>query len=142
MRTITELEKYLEENCFSFSELTIGKHYAPEGIIIEENQGKYEFSYAERGNKTCLKSFSTEEELVHYSLQELLGDPWSNAHIVAFTFDKEEIITAERHLQADNIVFKRNDVPNYRAGQTAYRIFVFGKDILRLTDFKQKYFHH
>jgi len=30
------------------------------------------------------------------------------------------------------IEFKRNDVPNYRSGMTVYRIFVFGKDILKL----------
>lgn len=36
MKTIKELEKYLEDNYYSFNELTIGKHYAPEGIIIEE----------------------------------------------------------------------------------------------------------
>lgn len=69
-------------------------------------------------------------------------DGWSNAHIVAFTFDKEEIILAERYLQAENIIFNRNDIPNFKVGETAYRIFVFGRDILRLTDFKEKYFHH
>ena len=36
------------------------------------------------------------------------------------------------------IRYKRNDIL-YRAGQTAYRIFVYGRDILRLDDFKKQY---
>lgn len=41
METIVELEKYLEEECYSFQELSIGKHYAPEGIVIEKEGNKY-----------------------------------------------------------------------------------------------------
>lgn len=32
MRTINELEKYLEDNCYSFQEISIGNHNAYEGI--------------------------------------------------------------------------------------------------------------
>ena len=39
-----------------------------------------------------------------------------------------------------NIVFERNDIPNYRAGKRVYRIFVFGRDIQKLEEFKKKYF--
>ena len=51
MKTIKELETYLEENCYSFQELSIGNHYVPEGIVIEEEGGKFNFSYSERGRK-------------------------------------------------------------------------------------------
>ncbi len=33
MKSIVELEKYLEEDYYSFTELTIGKHCAQEGYI-------------------------------------------------------------------------------------------------------------
>ena len=39
-----------------------------------------------------------------------------------------------------NISFERNDVPNYSQGKNAYRIFVFGKDYLKLAEFTKKYY--
>ena len=141
MNTIEELENYLEKNCYSFIELSIGKHRAPEGIIIEECNHKFNYSYSERGNQTIIRSFDTEKELVQYALAELEKDEWSRAHIVASTFEIKEILEAEKQLIDRKIHFKRNDVPNYRAGMTAYRIFIVGTDILKLDDFKKKYLH-
>lgn len=76
--------------------------------------------------------------MVRYTLAELDRDPWCKAHIVAFTFDQKQIKKAEFKLKLMGIRYKRNDIP-YRAGQTAYRIFVYGRDILRLDDFKKQY---
>lgn len=36
MKSIEELEKYLEDECYSFVEINIGKHHAHEGIVIEK----------------------------------------------------------------------------------------------------------
>ncbi len=141
MDTIKELETYLECNGYSFSELSIGKHHAPEGIIIDENQGKYNYSYSERGKINILKSFNTEAELVKYALEDLMSDEWATAHIAAMTFDKSEIINAEEELKANGIYFKRNDMPNFRNGCPVYRIYVFGRDIFNLNAFKAKYLH-
>ena len=57
METINGLEKYLEEECYSFRELSIGKHRAPEGIVIEKMTDWYQFGYRERGKKTVIESF-------------------------------------------------------------------------------------
>lgn len=141
MNTIDELEAYLEKNCYSFLELSIGNHRAPEGIVIEECNGKFIYAYSERGNKSLINSFDTEKELVQYALTELKKDEWSKAHIAASTFEQKEILEAEEQLINLEIRFKRNDIPNYKAGRTAYRIFVFGTDILKLDGFKQKYLH-
>lgn len=141
MKTLKELEKYFEENCYSFLDLSIGKHRAPEGIVIEEVYGKFIFSYSERGRKNIIKSFDKEEDLVEYALTKLQKDKWNRAHIVASTFCESEILEAERALSDMKIEFERNDVPNYRRGMTAYRIFVFGKDILKLDMYKEKYLH-
>lgn len=35
MKTIQELEQYLEENCYSFDSITIGRHYAHEGLVVK-----------------------------------------------------------------------------------------------------------
>ena len=138
MKTIQELERYLEENCYNFDSITIGRHYAYEGLVVKNCALGYCLFSSERGHETLLKAFQSEEELVRYTLAELDADPWCKAHIVAFTFDQQQIQKAESELKWMRIRYKRNDIP-YRVGQTAYRIFVFGRDILRLEQFKQQY---
>lgn len=142
METLAELEKYLEDNCYSFHELSIGKHGGNEGIILEESGGKFNYAYSERGNRRIIHSFDTERELVKYALRMLMKDDWANAHLVAMTYDSDEIILAEDDLVAMNIRFRRNDIPNYMHGQAAYRIFAFGRDILKLEYFKKRYLHN
>ncbi len=139
MKTIGELEQYLEENCYSFDSITIGRHYAHEGLVVKNCALGYCLFWSERGRETLLKAFPTEEELVSYTLAKLDKDPWYKAHIVAFTFDQKQIQKAESELKWMGIQYKRNDIPNFRAGQSAYRIFVYGRDILRLDDFKKQY---
>lgn len=136
---LIELEKYLEEECYSFDDLTIGKHRAQEGIIIEENNGPYNFAYSERGRTNIKESFSTEKELVDYALATLEKNKWNKAHLVAWGWTEDAIKQAEQELRDRNILFERNDIPNYSRGMTAYRIFVFGKDILLLESFKKRY---
>lgn len=139
MKSIEELEKYLEEEHYSFIEITIGRHYAPEGYVIEKNGNAYDFCYSERGKKTVLKSFSKEQDLVEYSLEKLSADKWNKAHLVAWVWSEDEIQQAEQELKNNNIGFERNDIPNYSQGRTAYRIFVFGRDVAKLTEFMKKY---
>ena len=139
MKSIEELEKYLEDECYSFAGINIGKHHAHEGIVIEKNGDTYEFGYSERGNKRILKSFSSEQELVGYALEKLQADKWNKAHLVARVWSEAEIQQAEAELKNYNIRFERNDVPNYLQGKNVYRIFVFGKDYLKLTEFAEKY---
>ena len=142
MDTILELEKYLEDICASFTELSIGKHYAPEGIIVEKSCNKYNYAYSERGNKRILKSYDNECDLVQYALKDLQGNKWLTAHVVVATFDKDEVVEAEIYLYSKRITFTRNDIPNYKPGFTAYRIFVFGTSVKLLDNFKKKYLHH
>ena len=123
MKSIEELEKYLEDECYSFVEINIGKHHAHEGIVIEKNGDAYEFGYSERGNKRILMSFSSEQELVEYALEKLKADKWNKAHLVAWVWSEAEIQQAEAELKNYNISFERNDVPNYLQGKNAYRIF-------------------
>lgn len=139
MKSIDELEKYFEEECFSFAGLSIGKHQAVEGYIIETNIDSYDFCYSERGNKIVLKSFYEERELVAYVYGKITADRWNKAYLVARSWSEKEIQQAECELKSKNIEFERNDVVNYSKGKTIYRIFVFGKDVKILDDFVKKY---
>lgn len=139
METIDELEKYLEAECYSFLDITIGSHYAYEGIIIEKNADSYEFACSERGRREVLKSFSNEKDLVAYAYEHLTSYKWYRGHLAAWVWNREEIEQAEAELNHMQIAFERNDIPNYSKGRNAYRIFVFGRDILLLDQFKRTY---
>ncbi|MBR5596000.1 MAG: hypothetical protein IKW30_01160 [Lachnospiraceae bacterium] len=140
MERIEELEKHLEDEYYSFTEITIGKHRAPEGIVIEKNGEAYNFCYSERGIKTVIKSFLREKDLVEYAYEELSADKWNKTHLVAWVWSEYEILQAEQDLKKNDIVFERNDIPNYSQGRTAYRIFVFGRDVVKLAEFKKRYY--
>lgn len=141
MNTIQELEAWLVKNCYSFQELTIGHHFAPEGIVIEEDGNRFNWCYSERGNKRILKSFDSEKELVDYAMDQLTTDKWYKAHIIAFTFDEEKIKELEAYLSERKIGYERNDIPNYTKGRRAYRIFVFGCDIKKTEHLKARYMY-
>ena len=140
METLVELEMYFEDECYSFAELTIGKHHASEGLVIERQNNQFLFAYSERGHLTVVKSFLTEKELVDYAFQEVSNDKWNRGHSVAWTWNEESILEAEKELNRLNISFERNDISNYSVEKHAYRIFVFGRDVLLLTDFRRTYY--
>ena len=142
METIEELEKYLEEECYSFLEITIGSHYAYEGIIIEKNEEGYVLAASERGRREVLKSLPSEKDLVTYALEYLASNKWHRGHLVAWVWSREEIEQAEAELNHMQIAFERNDIRNYSKGRNAYRIFVFGRDILLLESFKRTYLNY
>ncbi|UZP02549.1 hypothetical protein JW813_12575 [Clostridium botulinum] len=142
MKTISELEMWLEDNYYSFDNITIGKHRAYEGNVIEFTEGKYCFNYSERGNKIVKESFDTEKELVDYSLAYLEKNKWNKAHIIAYTIDACEINELQQLLNRMKIDYERNDIPNYRNGIRVYRIFVFGTVFKKVEHLKSKYIHY
>lgn len=138
MQTIKELKKYLEDECYN--KIIIGKDPIDNSPIIWQEDNKYFFGYSERGKISIVKEFDTEKELVVYTINKLENDIWSKAHLVAWTWSEKEIKEAEQELEYLHIFFKRNDILNFDINHgTLYRIFVFGKDILKLSDFKKKY---
>jgi len=138
MQTLEELKKYLEDECYD--KVIIGKHLVNDSLIIWQEGNRYFLGYSERGNISIIKEFGTEKELVAYTLDKLENDIWLKAHLAAWTWSEKDIKTAEHELEHMHISFKRNDIPNYDIEHgRAYRLFVFGKDILKLSDFKKKY---
>jgi len=139
MQTLKELKKYLKDECYD--RVIIGKYPVYDSLIIWQEENRYFFGYSERGNISIIKEFDTEKELVAYAFGKLENDIWLKSHLAAWTWSEKDIKAAEHELEHMHISFKRNDIPNFdiKHGR-AYRIFVFGKDILKLTEFKKKYF--
>ena len=108
--------------------------------LWKQDGKNYIDGYSERGHKDIYKILSDEIEAVQYVLNQISEGQVDNSHLVAWTWNNNEIDAAESELQALFIPFERNDIPNFDSdGRTAYRIFVEGKNIQYLTDFKKKY---
>ena len=137
MDSFEKLQAYLKEECFSPFALMIGKSNGYEGYVVWQSGSDFCFGYSERGETRVLETFASEKEVIAYALKTVENDRWSKAHMVAFLWDETEVLQAEEELQAMNISYERNDSPHNRGN--AYRIFVFGKDVLKLSDFKSRY---
>lgn len=135
MKTVEELIRYLESECYNMEDITIGSHKAQEGIVIEAVGDEYIYGYKERGRLNVQKSFATEQELVEYAVEKLEANRWHKAHLVASVFSEAAIKYREKELDSLGIEYVRNDVLNYSQGRTLYRLFVFGRDILKLEPF-------
>lgn len=139
MQTLEELQKYLaEEGC---SKVSLGREYADGKFLIWQEADRYCFAYCERGNLSNRKAFAAEKEVVAYTLDIIEHDLWTRAHLAAWTWSVKDILDAEEELKRRHISFKRNDDLHFDEEHgAAYRIFVFGKDIFRLSDFSKKYY--
>ncbi len=140
IKTMDELIKFMEKECYSFDSFSIGKYQALEGLFLEQNGNEYVYGYAERGHRDIEKRFDNEEEAVRYVLEQIFEGKVDNSHLAAFTWDGKEILEAQKELEEMFIPFIRNDDLCFGSdGRTAFRIFVFGKNIRYLNDFQKKY---
>lgn len=130
IKTIDKLVEFMEEECYSFDSFSIGKYRALEGLFLDRDGNGFIYGYEERGHRDIIKHFDNEEAAVSYVLEQISKGEVDDSHLAAFTMDEEEILEAEKKLKEMFIPFIRNDVPGYSLdGKTAYRIFVFGKNI-------------
>ena len=130
IKTIDKLVEFMERECYSFDSFSIGKYRALEGLFLDRDGNGFIYGYEERGHRDIIKHFDNEEAAVSYVLAQISKEEVDDSHLAAFTMDEEEILEAEKKLKEKFIPFIRNDVPGYSLdGKTAYRIFVFGKNI-------------
>ncbi len=139
MKTIKELCTYLEDECYHMHGIGIENHSTQDGIIIEKTGDSYVYCSIERGVKSIVRSFDTEEELVQYAYEILTGNDDYKTHLAVWVWNEDEILEAEEELRKRGIRFKRNDIRRFSEGKNAYRIFVFGKDVLRVDFLKDQY---
>lgn len=139
-KTIDKLVEFVERECYCMDSFSIGEYQITEDLFLDRDGKDYIYGYTEKGNRNVEKRFENEEEAVKYVFEQIYKCRLDNAHLVAWAWNKEEIEAAEKELQQMFITFERNDIPNFDLeGRTAYRIFVYGKNIKYLEDFKKKY---
>jgi extradiol dioxygenase family protein len=141
-RTITELAQWMKERCYNFDSYSIGGNSIYEGFGLEATLDGYVWYYTERGQRASVAFFATEQEAVAHAHQQVVADKWATAHHVGLTANQREMQALADQLRALGITFWQDVVAGfYGPEQSAYRTFVAGCDINRVSFLKQRYYH-
>jgi hypothetical protein len=141
-KTIKELVQWMKERCYNFESYSIGGNTIYEGLGLEETLDGYVWYYTERGQRTSVAFFATEQEAVAHVHQQVAADKWAAAHYVGLTAKQAEAHELAERLGALGIAFWQDEIPGFYAPQRpAYRTFVAGCDIKRAEFLKKHYFH-
>ena len=139
-KTIDKLVEFMEREYYDMALFSVEKYQVTEELFLDKDGQGYVFGTSERGHRQVEKRFESEEDAVKYIFKQIYDCRLDNSHLVAWTWDSKEIEAAEKELQEMFIAFKRNDIPNFDLERrTAYRIYVFGKNLKYLDAFQKKY---
>lgn len=102
--------------------------------ILGLHNGNWEIYYIERGQRQkTLFSSSDKKEAIDFYRNHIYRI--KHHHLAAFTRSKGKIEQIKILLGENSIEYWQNDIPSYsEVGDTVYRIFVFNKDIFRITE--------
>ena len=136
--TIKELEEWMSENCVE-NRITPGHRYeTDDGVGLEKYRNLYIWYHSEWGEKENLNYFDTEKEATEFLYEYLRKDKYANSNLVG-NFKgpklKNEIVS---ELNNRNIKYW-NDEIRYSPNEKIFRYFVYGCDIKKVEDLKEKY---
>lgn len=141
-QTIQELAQWMKARCYNFDSYAIGGNSIYEGFGLEETLDGYVWYYTERGQRTSVAFFATEQEAVAHAHQQVAADKWAAAHYVGLTDKSAEAQELAGQLGAPGIAFWQDEIAGFYAPRrAAYRTFVTGCDINRVAFLKQRYYH-
>jgi hypothetical protein len=141
-QTVKELTRWMKERCYNFDSYSIDGNSIYEGFGLEATLNGYVWYYTERGQRTSVAFFATEQEAVAHAHQQVTADKWATAHYVGLTANQREMQALADELRALSIAFWQDVISSfYGSQQPAYRTFVAGGDIKRVGFLKQRYYH-
>lgn len=138
--TEKELEKWMKENCYNFNGYSINGNVIFEGFGIDSTEGIFTWYFTERGQMKKLKTFQTENEIVAYAFNQIKTDKWGMSHCIGFTTSKDEMNELENILKERSIEYFQDAIPYYGLEQPVYRTFIYGCDIYKTQQLKEKYY--
>lgn len=140
--TIKQLVQWMKKRCCNFESYSIDGNFIYEGFGLEEALHGYVWYYTERGQRTSITFFASEQEAVAHAYHQIAGDKWASAHCVGLTDKQPEAQELAGRLEALGIAYWQDVIPGfYGLHRPAYRTFVAGCDIRRAEFLKSQYYH-
>jgi hypothetical protein len=138
LTTIQQLDEWMTANCYNDS-YGIGNRHIHEGYGLATSGDTYVWYYTERGKRETLKRFQIEQEAVEFAWKTIAADKTANRHMVGFIKGKELEAELLDELKNRNIVYWKDEIPYGGPNDKRIRVFVFGCDIHKVADLKDKY---
>ncbi|MEO5998166.1 MAG: hypothetical protein ABIN89_15585 [Chitinophagaceae bacterium] len=138
LSTIEQLDHWMTTNCYNDS-YGIGGRNIHEGYGLGTVNNLWVWYYTERGEKVYLEYFQSEKEAVVFAFKTITDDKSANRHMIGFIKDKsieKELLT---ELQNRNINSWKDEIPYGGPNDKWIRIFVFGCDIEKALDLKDRF---
>ncbi len=136
-----QLAQWLIENCYNNFILIGGSRNQYGDYTLKKTEdGRYIWYFFDR-TPTAVKEFKTEQEAVEFAFTQINDCETWLRHPVGFirdTKDKREEIELIDELNRRNIKFSKDQIP-YDIGDIRIRVFVFGCDIKKVLDLRDKY---
>lgn len=138
--TISELQKYMEDECYNFASYSIAGNIIYEGFGLEKSGSLYIWFYTERGNKENLHYFNSEKEAVEYAFHHIKSDKYSRSHLFLRTKDNTMKSNIVKELEEKEIDYWVEEIPSLE--NKLYRIFIVGCDIRKVKNITSVLPHH
>ena len=137
--TLQQLDEWMEQNCYNRNSYAIGeKYFITEGFGLERFDSLIVWYYTERGSKENINYFSNEKEAVEFALKQIKADNTAKSHLIGFLRDKLKEQELLEELSKRKIEFTRDEIP-YMTDDKITRVFVFGCDIKKVLDLKERF---
>jgi len=138
--TIQQLDDWMTWNCYN-DNYGIGNRNILEGCGLDTFGSLYVWYYTERGQRQNLTYFQTEKAAVEYAFKEITSDKNANMHMVGLIKekDKEKEIELLSELEKRDVKYWKDEIPYGPFNDIRVRVFVFGCDIKKVSDLKDKY---
>ena len=139
--TVVQLTTWMQVNCYHFNNYNLNNDPIYEGFGLELRAGTWIWYYTERGHEDVIARFNTEQEAVAYAFKAISDDKTAKTHIIGFVKDTKVLKELIDALEERNIEFSQAVIPYTREEpKDRYMVFVFGCDINKVADLKEKYY--
>jgi len=136
--TLNELAEYLEMECYNPMAYHIGPGWERCGdtYCLDRSQEQFEvffeIFYVERGKRGAfIESFQSEDEACRWFISFLDQQPYSRQHCIGFFSDQATADSLVEQLRTAGVSAERSKIPSMQKVDRFYRVFVFGRDLLR-----------
>lgn len=138
LTTIKQLDEWMTFNCYK-DNYAIGNRSIYEGFGLDTFGPLYVWYYTERGNRENLEYFGTEQEAVDFAFKKITADKSANRHLIGFINDKSTEKELLDELDKRKIEYWRDEIQYSGINDLRIWVFVFGCDIKKVLDLKEKY---
>lgn len=136
--TMKQLDQWMKDNCYRDDSYAIAGRRIYEGYGLASRDSKYIWYYTERGQEQFIQEFDTEAESVAYAFNQIKNDKYADRHMIAFVSNKINLSSLYKELNKRSINYFTDEL-FYAENDYRTRVFVFGCDIKKLADLKDKY---